>query len=162
MAKGKTEQAPISQPASKWNEVVSAAKPQEELYPKLNLGGPSGNDKLWEGFVDVLVTVDEPRPVQYEDPYADEPGAMGTAYVFNVQVLSGGNDPAGSMRALFVPSDEAHGLTRGVANVARKHGNKMRGVALRIETKNYNNKRFKTKTRGYTVSEISPPATSAP
>lgn len=162
MATGKkTEQAPIAAPKNDWGRMVESAKPQEELFPKLNLGGPAGNDKLWEGFVDVLLMVDEPRPVQYEDPYADEPGTMGTAYVFNVQVLAGGNDPAGSMRALFVPSDEAHGLTRGIANVAKKHAGKTRGVAVRIETKNYQNKRFKTKTRGYTVSEIPAPANSS-
>jgi hypothetical protein len=157
----KTEQTAIA-PKNEWNRVMESAKPSEELYPKLNLGGPAGNDKLWEGFVDVLLTTDEPRAVSYEDPYAEEEGAMGTAYVFNVQVISGGNDPVGSMRALFVPSNESHGLTRGIANAAKKHGGKTRGIALRIETKNYQNKRYKTKTRGYTVSEISPPASPAP
>lgn len=160
MAQKKTEQAPLGDKS--WGQMMKDAKEKPDVFPKLNMGGPSGKDKLFEGIYDVQILEDEPRSVEYEDPYADEEGAKGIAYVFNVRVLASPVDPVGSNRSLFMRADPDHGLTNGVLSVSRKHGGKLRNVALRIETRNYDNKRYKTKTRGYTVSEIPAPATSAP
>lgn len=143
------KQAKIA-PEEAWEKIVSDAKDAPNLLPKLRFG----NDKLDEVTVDLVVDEEKPRSITFDDPYNG--GKEGKAWAINVRILSGSE--AGSMRALIFPSNVEHGLTRGVLAIAKKHGSRLKGVGLRIETKNYNNKRFKTKTRGYNVSEITPPS----
>jgi hypothetical protein len=151
----KSEQTPIADAnAVAWEDIVRKAKDVPQLYPKLKFG----DDKLAEVTVDVLCEEETPRVVTFVDEFNG--GQEGRAFVMNVQVLSG--PEKGSLRALFMPANETHGLTRGVMVVAKNHGSRLKGIAMRIETKNYQNKRYKTKTRGYNVSEISAPAGSAP
>lgn len=119
------------------------------MNPKLKFG----EDKLAEVTVDVEFTEDKPRTVPYEDEFKG--GQESLVFVIDCRVLSG--PERGSMRSLFIPTDENHGLTRGIMNAAKPRNGRMKGMAVRIETKNYRNKRYKTLTRGYTVSEITPP-----
>lgn len=162
MATKKSEQTPISaEVKSNWGEMMQKAKPKPELYPRVNFNGPDGKNKLFEGIYDLQIVDEEPRAVEYDDPFGDG-DTKGIAYVFNVRILNSPLDPKDSMRALFMPSDPGHGLTSGVLNLSKNHGGKLRNVSLRIETKNYQNKKYKTMTRGYTVSEIPGPSASAP
>lgn len=158
MAK-KTEQSPIAEKPSSgnWGKVMQESKALPTLYPKLHFGGEDANAR---GTVEILVMEDEPASVEYEDPFNE--GQKGEAYRYNVEVLSSTftENPAKATRALFIPGDEKHGLTRHIAELARTHQNKMRGVALRIEVAPYKNKRFKRMTRGYTVTEIPAPGTN--
>lgn len=159
MAK-KTEQTNIAPPTSAWGSMVKDAKDLPERHPKLTFGP----DKLWEGMTDILVLESTPRAITYDDPFAAEEGAQGTAYVFNVRIMGGNNPsvPNGSTRALFVPSDPEHGLTRGILAASKRNGGDLMGKTLRIECQNYDNKRFKTKTRGYNVSDVASSPSQAP
>lgn len=151
MAQDKTKQAPISDAnADEWASMVKATKDLPELFPKLKFG----DDKLAIVTHEVEFVEDTPRFVEYDDPYT---GQKGRVMFINVRVVGGGNDTRGAMRALAMPAKPEHGLTRGITSVAKRHGNKLKGVCVRIETTAYDNKRYKTKTRGFNIHEITPP-----
>lgn len=152
MAQKKPEQTPIAPDAS-WEQMVASAKELPELHPKLKFG----EKKTDEGRVDILFLEDQPRVIEYEDPFNN--GAKAHALAVNVRVLTGPD--TGSTRALIMPKKLDHGLTRGITSLAKKGGARLKGRACRIEYSNYKHKTFGP-TRGFTVSEIDPPAAPAP
>lgn len=147
----KTEQTPIAPDAS-WEQMVREAQELPDMFPKLKFG----EGKTDEVAIDVLFLEDQPRIIEYDDPFL---GGKAKSFVITVRVLSG--PESGNSRSLFMPKDLAHGLTRGVTSMAKKGGMRLKGRAARIETRNYQHKQYGP-TRGYTVSEISAPADSAP
>lgn len=157
MAK-KTEQAPITENQS-WEEIVAKAKDLPEILPKLRFG----KAKLDEVRIDVEFLEDQPRFITFKDPFND--GKDGKALVVNVRVLAaegpGNVEQAGNSRCLILKNDANHGLTRGIIAAAKRHGSRLKGRAVRIETTVYKHATFGD-TRGYTVSEISPPTEQAP
>lgn len=143
----KTEQTPIAPDAS-WEEMVASSKELPDILPKLKFG----EGKTDEVAVDVVFLEDQPRVIEYDDPFS---GGKGKSFVVNVRVISGPEN--GSSRSLMMPKSLEHGLTRGITNLAKKGGTNLKGRAARIETRNYKHKQYGP-TRGYTVSEISPPS----
>lgn len=139
---------------AEWERMVKNAEALPELHPKLRFG----EQKNAEVAFDVEFLDDAPRFETFKDKYNG--GAEGRVMFINVRVLRG-PDTLGSIRALPMPAKESHGLTRGVLNVAKKHGNKLKGVAARIETRNYNHQTYGP-TRGFNVTEITPPDDISP
>lgn len=161
MAKQNEKQSQIAdRGAGNWGKVMSEAKPTQQLYPKLFFGAE--NVKEARGIVELLIMHDEPRSIMGENPYKDNEESE--SFVFDVEVISSTfpENVERATRALFLPGDPNHGLTRGVTEIARKHKNKLRGVALKIEVAPYKNKKYRTTTRGYTVTEIPAPGSGTP
>lgn len=94
---------------------------------------------------------DEPRLITFKDRFNGDKETPGLA--INVRVVA-----TGEPRSIIMRDDPNHGLTAGVAKVAARHGNRLSGIRVRIDTKNYDHKQY-GKTRGYVVSEVSAPAT---
>ena len=153
MAKDNTKQTPIVGDEDSWEMTLAKAKQLPSLLPKLKFGA----DKLAEVTVDVEFTEAQPRVITFEDAHNGNPNAK--AWAINVRVLSGPEN--GANRALIFAKSAEHGLTRGLLGAIKEAGGMTMGLRLRIETKNYQNKRFKTLTRGYNVS-ILPGQSSAP
>lgn len=131
-------------PENEWDSLVQSAKELPEIYPKIKFG----DNKMAEVAVEIEIVEPIPRIVEFTDKFSGKPAK---ALFMNCRVLTG--PEAASMRSLGMPLDENHGLTRGVLNVAKRHGNRLDGIKLRIETRNYDHEEF-GKTRGYVVSEL--------
>jgi hypothetical protein len=142
----KQEQTKIA-PSGEWEQMIRDVKDLPEVYPKLKFG----DSKTWEGYVDVVFLEDQPRFATFQDPFND--GQEARALFINVQVLSG--PEAGMNRGLPMPAKTDHGLTRAVLGIAKGHQNRLKGVRVRIECRNYKHKKYGL-TRGYTVSELPP------
>ena len=139
---------------AEWSRMMQNAKELPDIHPKLKFGDRKDAEVLYK----LEVQDDAPRFAEYEDKFKG--GETGRVAFLTVRVLDGPDTP-GALRSLAMPADENHGLTRGVLSVAKRHGGKLKGVCLSIETRNYNHKEFGP-TRGFTVAEIQPTGSGAP
>lgn len=146
-------------PSASWEDIVREAKDLPPILPKLRFG----KTKTDEVRMDVQILEDQPRFITFPDPFNN--GKQARALVINVRVLSAegtnNSERPGNERAVMMKVDPSYGLTRGILAVAKKHGSRLKDVCVRIETTVYKHKVFGD-TRGYVVTEVSPPSAPAP